>query len=167
MQKDFIDGSLGTPEAQNIVKHVAKKIIEFSGTIIFTRDTHQENYLDTQEGKNLPVAHCIKGTGGWNIHPLLTPSQGVAVVDKNTFGSKELPQLIKEQWGEEPDLNITLVGLCTDICVISNAIVLKAFFPEATITVDEQCCAGVTPQSHTNAINAMKMCQIKIVNESH
>jgi nicotinamidase-related amidase len=162
MQKDFIDGSLGTKEAVGIVEKVADKIKGFDGEIVFTRDTHFENYLDTQEGKNLPVKHCIKDTEGWQINDQLqtlrTPQ--MKVFDKLTFGSVELAEYLKAQSDLE---SVELVGLCTDICVISNAMVIKAFLPELPICVDSSCCAGVTPESHLRAIEAMKMCQITIL----
>jgi nicotinamidase-related amidase len=162
MQKDFIDGSLGTKEAVGIVEKVADKIKGFDGEIVFTRDTHFENYLDTQEGKNLPVKHCIKDTEGWQINKQLetlrTPQ--MKVFDKLTFGSVELAEYLKAQSDLE---SVELVGLCTDICVISNAMVIKAFLPELPICVDSSCCAGVTPESHLRAIEAMKMCQITIL----
>lgn len=160
MQKDFIDGALGTKEAQAIVPNVRKKIEEFDGEVIFTRDTHQKDYLSTQEGKNLPVEHCIEGTAGWEIDKSLQPLCKGLVVNKPTFGSMELAE---EIWERGDAQEITLVGLCTDICVISNAMLLKAAMPEVPIIVDRACCAGVTPQSHENALEAMKMCQIKIV----
>ena len=161
MQNDFIDGSLGTKEAQSIVGNVAEKIKNFDGKVIFTRDTHEENYMDTQEGKNLPVSHCIIGTKGWQIHPELSP-YAETVIDKPTFGSVTLSNLISDMDNVE---SITLVGICTDICVISNAMLIKAFMPEIPIFVDASCCAGVTPKSHKNALNAMRCCQINIVNE--
>lgn len=160
MQKDFIDGALGTKEAQAIVPNVRKKIEEFDGEVIFTRDTHHKDYLSTQEGKNLPVEHCIEGTAGWEIDKSLQPLCKGLVVNKPTFGSMELAE---EIWERGDAQEITLVGLCTDICVISNAMLLKAAMPEVPIIVDRACCAGVTPQSHENALEAMKMCQIKIV----
>ena len=162
MQKDFIDGALGTKEAVEIVSKVEEKIKNFEGEIIFTRDTHFENYSDTQEGKKLPVPHCIKGTEGWQIEESLeilrTPE--MKVFDKITFGSVELAEYLRENKELE---SVTLIGLCTDICVISNAMVIKAFLPEVKIMVEEKCCAGVTPESHNNALEAMKMCQIEIV----
>ena len=160
MQKDFIDGALGTKEAQAIVPNVRKKIEEFDGEVIFTRDTHHKDYLSTQEGRNLPVEHCIEGTAGWEIDKSLQPFCKGLVVNKPTFGSMALAEEIWER-GEAQE--ITLVGLCTDICVISNAMLLKAAMPEVPIIVDRACCAGVTPQSHENALEAMKMCQITIV----
>ena len=164
MQNDFIDGALGTPEAVAIVDRVRDKLAHFAGEVIFTRDTHEENYLDTQEGKRLPVAHCIRGTSGWEICDVLTPyTKDATVINKPTFGSLDLPEALCKGGAEAPK-RITLVGLCTDICVISNAMLLKASFPEAEITVDAACCAGVTPQSHKNALEAMKMCQINIEN---
>lgn len=160
MQKDFIDGALGTKEAQAIVPNVRKKIEEFDGEVIFTRDTHHKDYLSTQEGRNLPVEHCIEGTAGWEIDKSLQPFCKGLVVNKPTFGSMALAE---EIWERGDAQEITLVGLCTDICVISNTMLLKAAMPEVPIIVDRACCAGVTPQSHENALEAMKMCQITIV----
>ena len=162
MQNDFIDGALGTKEAAAIVPYVKEVIENFEGRIIFTRDTHFENYMDTQEGKNLPVPHCIKGTEGWQICPELEVLRTTEAIDKITFGSKDLVEVLK---AEENVESITFVGLCTDICVISNAMLIKAFYPEIPLYVDAKGCAGVTPESHQNALNAMKMCQIKILNE--
>lgn len=160
MQKDFISGALGTKEAEAIVERVAEKIRSFEGEVIFTRDTHAENYMETQEGRKLPVPHCIKGSEGWMLDRRLEPlcAERCKVFDKPTFGSVELAEYLRKM---EPD-KVTLVGLCTDICVISNAIMLKAFLTEAEITVVESCCAGVTPESHANALEAMKMCQINV-----
>jgi nicotinamidase-related amidase len=162
MQKDFIDGALGTAEAVAIVPDVEKKIREFQGEVIFTRDTHEENYMETQEGKNLPVPHCIRGTAGWEIDASLQKYVTGKCIDKPTFGSVELGAYLKELEEKEPIETITLIGLCTDICVISNAMIAKATLPEVKIIVDSACCAGVTPQSHNNALEAMKMCQIII-----
>lgn len=162
MQKDFIDGALGTPEAQAIKENVAAEIALWrknGDKVIFTRDTHEENYINTMEGKNLPVPHCIKGTPGWEIDPGLN-SAGDKIIDKPTFGSFELCRYI-DSLGEIEE--IELVGLCTDICVISNALLLKAAFHELPIKVKASCCAGVTPQSHNNALESMKMCQIEII----
>ncbi|WP_075721133.1 cysteine hydrolase family protein [Roseburia sp. 499] len=161
MQKDFINGALGTNEAAEIVPKVEEKIKDFKGEIIFTRDTHFDNYSETQEGQKLPVPHCIKGTEGWKIEKRLeklrTPD--MKVFDKLTFGSVELAEYLK---GKKELESVTLIGLCTDICVISNALLIKAFLPEVKVIVEEKCCAGVTPQSHSNALEAMKMCQIEI-----
>lgn len=165
MQNDFIDGALGTPEAVAIVGTVAEKIRTFEGTVLFTRDTHEDVYLETQEGRNLPVPHCIRGTHGWEICDALLPYVNGEPLDKVTFGSSELGGLLKKMDEADPVRSITLVGLCTDICVISNAMIAKAFLPEVPVTVDAACCAGVTPESHRNALAAMKMCQIKIENE--
>ena len=165
MQNDFIDGALGTPEAVAIVPRVEQKIREFPGKVIFTRDTHGERYLETQEGKHLPVPHCIKGSHGWEVCPALEPLRTGLTIDKPTFGSAELGKLLLELDAKEPVGSITLVGLCTDICVISNAMIAKAFLPEVPVTVDAACCAGVTPESHRNALNAMKMCQVRIENK--
>ena len=162
MQNDFIDGALGTKEAVAIVPYVKEVIENFDGKILFTRDTHFENYMDTQEGHNLPVPHCIKGTEGWEICPELKALCTEEPIDKITFGSRELPDIVKEMSDLE---SITLIGLCTDICVNSNAMILKAFNPETPIIIDAKACAGVTPESHQTALNAMKMCQIQIINE--
>lgn len=168
MQNDFIDGALGTKEAVAIVPNVAEKIKKFDGKVLFTRDTHEENYMDTQEGKNLPVPHCIRGTEGWQIRPELEALCVEEIIDKPTFGSTKLGELLKAQddalknEGKTGIESVTLIGLCTDICVISNAILIKAFLPEVPIIVDSACCAGVTPDSHKNALEAMKVCQIKV-----
>lgn len=163
MQNDFIDGALGTKEAQAVVPRIEAKIVaskkdtSVSTDLIFTQDTHGENYLDTQEGQKLPVPHCIKDTKGWNICRQLLPYTLFAtILEKPTFGSTDL---IAET--AEYD-RIVLMGVCTDICVISNAMLLKAFYPEKEICVDASCCAGVTPESHARALEAMKMCQIDI-----
>ena len=165
MQNDFIDGALGTAEAQAIVDKVADKIKGFDGKVIFTRDTHGENYMETQEGVNLPVPHCIKGTAGWEIRAELEELRTEPAVDKPTFGSVELAHLLAKENAAEPIGNVTLIGLCTDICVISNAMIIKATMPEVPVIVDAACCAGVTPESHKNALEAMKMCQIKVESE--
>ncbi len=165
MQKDFVDGALGTAEAQEIVPKVVKKIKEFSGDIFVTYDTHFENYMDTMEGKKLPVPHCIKDTDGWKLNDevaVALNAKNYKEVQKLTFGSVDLPTLIKDKVGED-DFCIELVGLCTDICVVSNALILKANFPEKEISVISDCCAGVTPETHNHAIETMKMCQINIV----
>ena len=163
MQKDFIDGALGTAEAVAIVPAVVEKVQHFLGDIIFTRDTHFENYMETQEGHNLPVPHCIRGSEGWQIcKELLAFTEGKPVIDKVTFGSMELGPVLQQMHEEDEISSITFVGLCTDICVISNAMLLKASLCEVNITVDSACCAGVTPQSHKNALEAMKMCQITV-----
>ncbi len=163
MQNDFIDGALGTPEALSIVPFVREKVMHFDGLVIFTRDTHFENYLSTREGKNLPVPHCIKGTQGWEIADSLKElTKGRIVIDKPTFGSTELQNLLVNEHEKTPFEEIELVGLCTDICVISNAMLIKAALPEVNVTVDSSCCAGVTPESHENALSAMKMCQITV-----
>ena len=165
MQNDFIDGALGTSEAQAIVPLVKEKIEKFDGKVIFTRDTHFDNYMQTQEGKNLPVPHCIKDTEGWEIRAELEALRTRPAIDKPTFGSVALGKLLAEENMQEPIESITFVGLCTDICVISNAMIAKAFLPEVPLIVDAACCAGVTPESHRNALEAMKACQIAIENE--
>lgn len=164
MQNDFIDGSLGTKEAQKIVQSVMYKIKQYNTSNIYaTRDTHGADYLSTQEGKNLPVEHCIKGTKGWEIREEIAELlDGAIIVDKPSFGSLELAELLYEE-NKKEELEIELIGLCTDICVVSNAILLKAKMPEVKISVDASCCAGVTPESHTAALETMKMCQINIL----
>ncbi len=165
MQNDFIDGTLGTKEAVTILPAVKEKIENFDGRVIFTRDTHESDYLSSQEGANLPVEHCVKGTDGWQIRPELDALRKEEPVDKPTFGSVALGQLLKAyDTYEEKIESITLIGLCTDICVISNAMLIKAFLPETPILVDAACCAGVTPESHERALDAMAICQIKILN---
>lgn len=161
MQNDFIDGRLGTHEAEIIVPLVIEKIKAYEDAedeIIFTQDTHAEDYLSTQEGKKLPVVHCRKGTRGWELEDTIGKFSGKRF-EKNTFGSTECMDYVKAGAYEF----IELVGLCTDICVISNAMLLKAALPEAFITVDSSCCAGVTPESHETALEAMKMCQIAVI----
>lgn len=165
MQKDFIDGALGTQEAQAIVENVVEKIRSYQSAgeqIVFTMDTHREDYLCTQEGKNLPVPHCIKDTEGWKICAPIRQAvdlSGMKIYEKGTFGSREYA-LDWENGCYADVTEVEFVGLCTDICVISNAMLTKAFAPEVKVTVDASCCAGVTPQSHENALAAMKMCQI-------
>ncbi len=162
MQKDFIDGALGTSEAVGIVDSVAAMIKGFDGEVVFTRDTHFDNYLETQEGRKLPVPHCIKGSAGWMLDKKLEALRldNMKIFDKPSFGSVELADYLKSLEALE---SVTLIGLCTDICVISNALLIKAKLPEVLIKVVESCCAGVTPKSHQNAIEAMKMCQIEII----
>ena len=166
MQNDFVTGPLGTPEARTILPKVAEKVKNFPGRVLFTRDTHEENYLESREGRALPVPHCIRGSRGWEICPELETLRKEEPVDKPTFGSTGLGEVLRaaDQYGEKIG-KITLVGVCTDICVISNALLLRAFLPEAEIAVDAACCAGVTPESHQTALQAMKACQITIENE--
>ena len=166
MQNDFIDGSLGTKEAVNIVPNVIKKIKEYDGEVIYTRDTHDEKYLQTQEGINLPVIHCLEGSNGWNIKDeimVLAESSKSKIFNKPSFGSTELVDYIKEIYSNGQVDEVEIIGLCTDICVISNAIMIKSSIPEIKVVVDSNCCAGVMPESHKNALEAMKMCQIKII----
>lgn len=169
MQNDFIDGTLGTKDAQEIVGRVAEKISDFDGNVIVTLDTHQANYLNTQEGKLLPVEHCIKGTHGWGLNDVVRSAINkkslYKTFEKPTFGSVNLAKYLVDINERESIEAITLIGLCTDICVISNALLIKAHLPEIPIAVDASCCAGVTPDSHNNALAAMKMCQITIENE--
>lgn len=173
MQNDFIDGSLGTPEAVEIVPNVVEKIRSWDGLVYATQDTHFANYLDTQEGRILPVPHCIQGTDGWKVERSVrraleegaARNESVLYITKATFGSRDLAEILAKRHREETIEEVVLIGLCTDICVISNALVLKAFLPDVPISVDAACCAGVYPQSHLNALEAMKMCHIGIYNE--
>lgn len=164
MQNDFIDGSLGTPQALAIVPSVIKKISQYDSKDIYaTRDTHPHNYLDTQEGHYLPVSHCIDGSQGWQIRSeIASLLKDSVIIDKPTFGSTKLAQILLERSLREK-LEIEIVGLCTDICVISNALLLKAYMSETRITVDSACCAGVTPEKHNAALEVMKSCQIEVI----
>lgn len=167
IQKDFVDGSLGTKEAQGIIDGAVEKIKNFDGEIFVTFDTHFDNYLESSEGKKLPVKHCIKGTDGWNLDKRIADAlsnKKYTPVEKFSFGSLSFPRLIKEAAGAEP-FSIELIGLCTDICVVSNALILKASFPEMEIMVDAKCCAGVTPELHDAALKTMQSCQIDIINQ--
>lgn len=165
MQNDFIDGALGTKEAVEIVPKVVEKIKTFDGKVLATQDTHGEDYLETQEGKKLPVVHCIKGTDGWELHPEIAALIEDEPFEKETFGSRRLGKVLKSYNEKDEKIeSITLIGLCTDICVISNAMVLKAFLPEVEIIVDAECCAGVTPESHKRALETMQVCQIQVEN---
>lgn len=163
MQNDFIDGALGTKEAQAIVPAVVRKIQGFDGPVFFTRDTHQEGYLESQEGRLLPVPHCIEGSEGWQLRPEIAELVRQAPIDKPTFGSVELGQTLAELNERAVLEGVTLVGLCTDICVISNALLIKAFLPEVPVFVDSACCAGVSPESHRRALEAMAACQIQVL----
>lgn len=166
MQKDFVDGALGTAEAQTIVPAVAEKIRGFDGEIIVTYDTHEDDYMTTREGRFLPVPHCIRDTEGWQLNDAVAEAladRAYTVVEKPTFGAVTLPEVVEQLAGDE-DFAVELVGLCTDICVVSNAMLLKANFPEADMTVDAACCAGVTPASHQAALTTMACCQITIAN---
>lgn len=168
MQNDFVDGALGSPEAVSILPAVKDKIRRHEGKIIFTRDTHTDDYMHTREGKHLPVPHCIKGTEGWEIKGEVWEAAAgkpdVAVIDKPTFGSTELSTRLTDYAKDHALGQVTLIGICTDICVISNAMLIKAALPEIDVTVDAACCAGVTPESHENALKAMQVCQIDIQN---
>ncbi len=167
MQKDFIDGALGSFEAVKIVdncKRRLQKAAADSDIVIFTRDTHGEDYMQTEEGKNLPVEHCLKGSAGWEIDSALTEEvPGARVFDKETFGSRNLGEAAAELVSKGEIDSIELFGLCTDICVISNALLIKAFCPNTPVYVDASCSAGVTPESHDTAIKAMESCQIHIL----
>lgn len=169
MQNDFVTGSLGTKEAVAIVDNVVNKINEFDGEIIVTYDTHFNNYMETREGKYLPVPHCIKDTEGWQLNDevqkALDARERYTIIHKPTFGSTELVDIIREYWDGENNIEVTLIGLCTDICVVSNAMLLKANYPEMNIVVDASCCAGVTVESHNAALTTMKMCQINVIGE--
>ena len=165
MQKDFVDGALGTPEAVAIVPAVCERIRSFEGEILVTYDTHTADYLSTAEGRKLPVPHCVKGTDGWRLDAAVAAAlaeRRYRIVEKPTFGSTALPALVTETAAGE-DFEVTLIGLCTDICVVSNALLLKAHFPETPIRVEGALCAGVTPASHAAALQTMQMCQIDLV----
>ena len=163
MQNDFIDAALGTPEAVSIVEAVKDKIRSYAPeNVIATMDTHGENYMETQEGKYLPIPHCIKGSEGWKIRTgIAALLEGAKIYEKPTFGSTALAADLKELSGRE-EIELELVGLCTDICVASNALLLKAFMPEVKISVDAACCAGVTPEKHLAALETMRSCQIQV-----
>lgn len=163
MQNDFIDGALGTKEAELIVEAVKDKIRSYPAEdVMATMDTHEENYMDTQEGLYLPVPHCIRGTDGWQIRPDIADLlKSARIYEKPTFGSTQMVSDLKE-WYEKEELELELVGLCTDICVASNALLLKAFMPEVKISVDSACCAGVTPEKHLAALETMRSCQIQV-----
>jgi nicotinamidase-related amidase len=164
MQNDFIDGSLGTPEAVAIVDRVKSKIRAYqTDDVIATMDTHEKDYLETQEGRNLPVEHCIKESEGWMIREDIADLvSGAKIYEKPTFGSLAMAEDLKEL-SEKEEIELELIGLCTDICVVSNALLLKAMMPEISISVDSSCCAGVTPESHRAALETMRMCQINII----
>lgn len=164
IQNDFVDGALGTAEAVAIIPPAAQKIKDFDGEIFVTYDTHYADYLSTSEGKKLPVEHCIKDTEGWRLNPQIEAAlsgKKYTEVIKNTFGSKDLPDMILKAAGGE-SFTLELIGLCTDICVVSNALYLKANFPECEISVYSNCCAGVTPATHNAALDTMRCCQIDI-----
>lgn len=164
MQNDFVDGVLGTKEAVAMIPQAVKTIQGFKGEIYFTQDTHQKDYLSTQEGKKLPVLHCVEGTRGWDFYPAIKALvKKHRVFKKNTFGSRELAEHLKELNQKEKIESISLLGICTDICVISNAMMIKAFLPEVPIKVVESACAGVTQESHKNALKAMQSCQIDVI----
>ncbi|MDO4841702.1 MAG: isochorismatase family cysteine hydrolase [Phoenicibacter congonensis] len=168
MQNDFVTDSLGSPDAQKIVPNVVQKVkdcLAAGDKVFFTRDTHTPAYLSTLEGKNLPVEHCIEGTHGWEIIDELKPfvDQSAGVIDKPTFGSYKLVDTLEPLIANDEVREIELCGLCTDICVVSNALLLRAKFYETTITVDSSCCAGVTPDSHESALNTMRSCQINVL----
>ncbi len=164
MQKDFVDGALGSKEAVAIVPLVVDKIKNYDISDVFaTRDTHQENYMDTQEGKNLPVPHCIEDTEGWEIDKdVAKVLEGATIINKPTFGSTILADEIMQIAAKE-EIELELIGLCTDICVVSNALLLKACMPEVKISVDSACCAGVTPEKHDAALETMRSCQINVI----
>lgn len=166
MQNDFIDGVLGTSEAEAIVDNVKDKIRSYSGGCIYaTMDTHGDDYMNTQEGKYLPVRHCIRSSHGWQIRQDIAELLSEAVIiEKPTFGSTELAEILKAV-SETEEIELELVGLCTDICVVSNALLLKASMPEVSISVDASCCAGVTPEKHRAALETMRSCQINVIGE--
>ena len=165
MQKDFVDGALGTEEARAIVPEVVKKVREFDGKVIFTKDSHKENYSRTQEGKKLPVPHCMEGSEGWElIEPLdkLQKQAGAVIYDKPTFGSVALADDLKKEYDKGVIKEVELIGVCTDICVVSNALLIKANMPELTVKLDASCCAGVTVEKHEAALETMRSCQVEV-----
>ena len=168
MQKDFTTGALGSKEAAAIIDNVSTKVSNARANgemVLFTQDTHADNYMQTEEGKNLPVPHCVKGTEGWLVETGLREDTDLTF-EKETFGSKELGKFLDNLvTTDEEDYVIELVGLCTDICVLSNAVVAKTAIPNAHIIVDAACCAGVTPESHDTALNAMKAIQVEVINQ--
>lgn len=168
MQKDFITGPLGTKEAEQIVPAVAQKIREFDGTVIFTKDTHKNDYMDTQEGRNLPVPHCIRFTDGWELAEELEElrkKKNAVVYEKETFGCVKLAEDLRTENERETIESIELCGVCTDICVVSNALLIKANLPEVLIKADASCCAGVTVFKHESALETMRSCQIEVENK--
>lgn len=170
MQKDFVTGALASAEAQAILPKVKEKIEAYDRAgkeIIFTRDTHGEDYMQTNEGKHLPVPHCIKGTDGWQICAELTDgiTSEYKTVDKPTFGFLGWKDVLASETVDGSDLDIEMIGVCTDICVVSNALILKALYPEATVRVDAGCCAGVTPEAHAAALATMRSCQVDIIDK--
>ena len=165
MQKDFVTGVLGTKEAQQILPAVVERVQGFDGQVIFTRDTHQSDYMETQEGKYLPVPHCIQDSEGWQlVEPLeeIRVKRQFPVYDKVTFGCPELARDLAKVNEQEAIESIELIGVCTDICVVSNALTIKAHLPEVPMYVDSACCAGVTPQAHEAALTTMSSCQIQM-----
>ena len=167
MQNDFIDGALGTAEAQTIIRKSAERISDCRAEgyrVIATLDTHDVNYLNTAEGKKLPIIHCVRDTDGWQLNPIIREAVGDGrIVEKPTFGSIRLAEILKNETETGDHLRIELIGLCTDICVVSNALLLKANFPEAEIAVNAGCCAGITPEKHLAALETMRSCQIDIL----
>lgn len=166
MQNDFVSGSLGTLEAQAIVDDVISKVESFDGTVVFTLDTHDAGYLSTQEGRNLPIEHCIEHSWGWQLVDGLEhirSSRNLKVYCKSTFASVELARDLAAANEADPIESVELIGLCTDICVVSNALALKGFMPEVPITVDAKCCAGVTPEAHEAALKTMESCQVRVI----
>lgn len=165
MQKDFVDGALGTKEAVAIVDAVVEKVKTFDGEVIFTRDTHFDNYMETQEGANLPVPHCVKDTEGWDLIPELKAfceEKKCKVYDKPTFGSTALASDLKVLYDAGELESVELIGICTDICVVSNALLIKAFMTELPVSLDSSCCAGVTPEKHEAALETMRSCQVLV-----
>lgn len=166
MQNDFIDGALGTKEAQAIVDDVAERIRHHQGPVFYTLDTHESNYLETQEGHYLPVVHCQKGSDGWALNDTVAWAlrmQNAQGFEKPTFGSTALAHAVAQAHAERPFTSITLIGVCTDICVISNAMLLKASLPNVPIYINASLCAGVTPESHDTALKAMEACQMAVL----
>jgi nicotinamidase/pyrazinamidase len=165
MQNDFISGALGTPEAREMLPRAVEKVKSCRGPVLFTRDTHGADYLDTREGSAPPVVHCVRGTPGWQIHPALDALRPGEPMDKPGFGALALGDVLRDMDRRETVASVTLIGLCTDVCVISDAIIARAALPEAAVAVDAACCAGLTPQGHLTALEAMKACHISVLGE--
>lgn len=166
MQNDFVDGALGTPEAAAIDPAVEQAVRAFDGEVVFTYDTHGADYLATQEGSKLPVPHCIKGTPGWELTPGLDElrrERDARTFEKPTFGSVELARWLVERHAADPISSIELIGVCTDICVVSNALLIKAALPEVPLRVSAGLCAGATPEAHEAALTTLRSCQVEVV----
>lgn len=169
MQNDFISGALGTPEARAIVDGAVQLVGNWDGEVLYTLDTHNANYTETQEGQRLPIPHCIKGTNGWHVPEALQAAldkHDAIAYEKGAFGSPQLALDLAARNERAPIADITLIGVCTDICVVSNALLIKAFLPEVPIAVDANLCAGVTPAAHEAALTTLASCQVEVLNRA-